>query len=244
MPKIPITVNGAEMLRLELHRLKTVDRPGVIEAIVAGRHDDPFSVLGPHEAGGRRVVRAFVPGAESVDAVTREGALLAPLARGATCMVPRLAELGLAGSSSFDPSLFHGAVERYRPHSLILLPQMLRAGTARLQQRGERAPASLRQTTLPLLTAIRVIRLSPTATTSSPASTGCNSLPPMSPASTFQASSSATPGLNSTSSAGFALSGPALNQPPTVLHPVSRRARTATAASRITWLPLRPRHQV
>ena len=54
---------------------------GVIEAIVAGRHDDPFSVLGPHEAGGRRVVRAFVPGAESVDAVTREGTLLAPLAR-------------------------------------------------------------------------------------------------------------------------------------------------------------------
>ncbi|HQY47746.1 MAG TPA: 1,4-alpha-glucan branching enzyme, partial [Usitatibacteraceae bacterium] len=53
---------------------------GVIEAIVAGRHDDPFSVLGPHEAGGRRVVRAFVPGAESMDAVTREGALLAPLA--------------------------------------------------------------------------------------------------------------------------------------------------------------------
>lgn len=70
--------------------------------------------------------------------------LLAPLARGATCVVPRLAELGLAGSSSFDPSLFHAAVERYRPHSLILLPQMLRAWTDWLGQRGQRAPASLR----------------------------------------------------------------------------------------------------
>lgn len=70
--------------------------------------------------------------------------LLAPLARQATCVVPSLAELGLAGSSSFDPALFHGAVERYQPHSLILLPQMLRAWTAWLQERGQRAPASLR----------------------------------------------------------------------------------------------------
>lgn len=70
--------------------------------------------------------------------------LLAPLARRATCLVPPLAELGLAGSSSFDAGLFHGAVDRYQPHSLILLPQMLRAWTAWLQQRGQRAPASLR----------------------------------------------------------------------------------------------------
>lgn len=70
--------------------------------------------------------------------------LLAPLASHASCVVPRLAEVGLAGSSSFDPHVFHAAVERHQPHSLILLPQMLRAWTAWLQQRGERAPASLR----------------------------------------------------------------------------------------------------
>jgi long-chain acyl-CoA synthetase len=70
--------------------------------------------------------------------------LLAPLARHATCVVPRLAELGLAGSASFDPAAFHAAVERHQPHSLILLPQMLRAWTGWLGQRGLRAPASLR----------------------------------------------------------------------------------------------------
>ena len=34
-----------------------------IEAIVAGRHGDPFAVLGLHQAGKRWVARAFVPGA-------------------------------------------------------------------------------------------------------------------------------------------------------------------------------------
>ena len=33
MSKIPITLRGAEMLKTELHRLKTVDRPSVITAI-------------------------------------------------------------------------------------------------------------------------------------------------------------------------------------------------------------------
>jgi len=33
MSKVPLTVAGAEKLREELHRLKTVDRPWVIAAI-------------------------------------------------------------------------------------------------------------------------------------------------------------------------------------------------------------------
>lgn len=70
--------------------------------------------------------------------------VLAPLARHATCVVPGLAQVGVAGSSSFDPAAFHGAVERHQPHSLILLPQMLRAWTAWLHQHGQRVPASLR----------------------------------------------------------------------------------------------------
>jgi len=54
---------------------------GVIEAIVAGRHDDPFAVLGPHQAGdGGLVLRAFVPGAQSLEAVTRAGERVAALA--------------------------------------------------------------------------------------------------------------------------------------------------------------------
>ncbi|MGD2053652.1 MAG: transcription elongation factor GreA [Gammaproteobacteria bacterium] len=41
MSKVPITVNGAEKLKNELHRLKTIDRPRVIEAIAEARaHGD------------------------------------------------------------------------------------------------------------------------------------------------------------------------------------------------------------
>ena len=54
---------------------------GTIDAIVDGRHADPFAVLGLHDADGALVVRAFVPGAETVDAVTRSGDLLAHLTR-------------------------------------------------------------------------------------------------------------------------------------------------------------------
>ena len=41
MSKIPLTVVGAERLRAELHRLKTVDRPSVVAAIAEARsHGD------------------------------------------------------------------------------------------------------------------------------------------------------------------------------------------------------------
>jgi len=70
--------------------------------------------------------------------------LLAPLARGATCITLPLHRLGLTGSSSFDPSQFHGAVVQYQPDSVILLPQMLRAWVSHLVQSGQRAPASLK----------------------------------------------------------------------------------------------------
>lgn len=70
--------------------------------------------------------------------------VMAPLARGAQCLVPPLAELGLSGSSSFDPAQFNAAVERYQPHSLILLPQMLRAWVGWLMQQRRAAPAGLR----------------------------------------------------------------------------------------------------
>ncbi|MGZ2257370.1 1,4-alpha-glucan branching protein GlgB [Roseobacter sp. A03A-229] len=38
-------------------------------AIVSGRHGDPFSVLGLHQVAGKWVVRAYVPGAERIEAV-------------------------------------------------------------------------------------------------------------------------------------------------------------------------------
>jgi len=50
-----------------------------VDAIVAGRHDNPFAVLGPHEAGRGWSVRAFVPGATAVEAVGESGATLGAL---------------------------------------------------------------------------------------------------------------------------------------------------------------------
>jgi len=47
--------------------------PGDAEALATGRHRDPFQVLGAHDEGGVRVLRVFVPGARSVEALTRSG---------------------------------------------------------------------------------------------------------------------------------------------------------------------------
>jgi 1,4-alpha-glucan branching enzyme len=44
-----------------------------IEAIVAGRHDDPFRVLGLHKVGKSWVARAYVPGARSLAVSTLDG---------------------------------------------------------------------------------------------------------------------------------------------------------------------------
>ena len=42
-------------------------------AIVEGRHSDPFRYLGLHKEGGKTVVRAFLPEATQVDAVSAQG---------------------------------------------------------------------------------------------------------------------------------------------------------------------------
>lgn len=70
--------------------------------------------------------------------------VMAPLLKGATCITLPLQDLGLNGSSSFDAARFHEAVVAQQPHSLIVLPQMLRAWAGYLAQSGQRAPASLR----------------------------------------------------------------------------------------------------
>ena len=43
MSKIPLTLLGSELLRSELHRLKTVDRPWVINAIAEARAQGDLS---------------------------------------------------------------------------------------------------------------------------------------------------------------------------------------------------------
>ena len=52
-----------------------------IDLIVAGRHDDPFAVLGPHRGGDDVSVRVFHPAADSVEVIDNAGNVLAALER-------------------------------------------------------------------------------------------------------------------------------------------------------------------
>jgi long-subunit acyl-CoA synthetase (AMP-forming) len=67
----------------------------------------------------------------------------APLLAGATCCVPPLADVGVAGAASFDPFACLAAMDRWQAQSVILLPQMLVALTIALEA-GARLPSHLR----------------------------------------------------------------------------------------------------
>ena len=60
MSKVPLTVSGAEKLREELHRLKTVDRPGVIAAIAEARSHGDLSENAEYDAAKER--QGFIEG--------------------------------------------------------------------------------------------------------------------------------------------------------------------------------------
>jgi len=47
-----------------------------LNAIVEGRHRDPFAILGPHRSGGSRLVRCFQPDATSVSLIDASGKLI------------------------------------------------------------------------------------------------------------------------------------------------------------------------
>jgi 1,4-alpha-glucan branching enzyme len=47
--------------------------PYALDALVEGRHGDPFSILGRHRSGDSAVVRALLPGAVTVDLLARDG---------------------------------------------------------------------------------------------------------------------------------------------------------------------------
>ncbi len=55
--------------------------PDAVDALVAGTHGDPFSVLGIHKVGRGHVVRAFIPGAESVEAIDAAEQVISRLER-------------------------------------------------------------------------------------------------------------------------------------------------------------------
>jgi transcription elongation factor GreA len=60
MSKVPITKAGAEMLRQELHRLKTVDRPNVVTAIAEARAHGDLSENAEYAAARER--QSFIEG--------------------------------------------------------------------------------------------------------------------------------------------------------------------------------------
>lgn len=60
MNKVPLTVNGAEELRKELHRLKTVERPSVIAAIQEARSHGDLSENAEYDAAKER--QSFIEG--------------------------------------------------------------------------------------------------------------------------------------------------------------------------------------
>ena len=60
MSKIPLTLNGAEKLREELHRLKTIDRPNVVAAIAEARSHGDLSENAEYDAAKER--QGFIEG--------------------------------------------------------------------------------------------------------------------------------------------------------------------------------------
>lgn len=60
MIKVPLTVRGAELLKTELQRLKSVERPAVIEAIAEARAQGDLSENAEYDAAKER--QAFVEG--------------------------------------------------------------------------------------------------------------------------------------------------------------------------------------
>jgi transcription elongation factor GreA len=60
MSKFPITTHGAEMLRIELHKLKTVERPSVITAIAEARAQGDITENAEYEAARER--QGFIEG--------------------------------------------------------------------------------------------------------------------------------------------------------------------------------------
>ena len=66
---------------MESRALEPASLTAALDAIVAGRHGDPFAVLGRHRVDGASVVRCFEPDASAVSIIDSNGDVLAPMER-------------------------------------------------------------------------------------------------------------------------------------------------------------------
>ena len=60
MAKVPMTIEGAERLKAELHRLRTIERPAVIQAIPEARSHGDLSENADYDAAKER--QGFIEG--------------------------------------------------------------------------------------------------------------------------------------------------------------------------------------
>lgn len=155
-PALPCEVAGQALACVRLPSQPVPMPPGTAKiTFTSGTTGAPKGVCLAAE-GMQRVADGLVQAMEPLDirrhlcalpfAVLLENiaGVMAPLSRGATCIVLPLQDVGLTGSSSFDAARLQAVVARHQPHSVILLPQMLRAWVAHLMTSGQRAPGSLR----------------------------------------------------------------------------------------------------
>ncbi len=151
-----VTVAGEPLMRARLRSAPVALPPGTAKiTFTSGTTGAPKGVCLSGEAM-RRVAAGLVQAMAPLDIQRHLNALpfsvlleniaglMAPRLHGATVVTLPLQQVGLEGSSSFDAARFHATVQRYQPHSLILLPQMLRAWCGHLVQTAQRAPASLK----------------------------------------------------------------------------------------------------
>jgi len=152
----PVTVAGEPLMRARLRGTCVALPPGTAKvSFTSGTTGVPKGVCLSGMAM-RRVAAGLVQAMAPLDIQCHLNALpfsvlleniaglMAPRLHGATVLALPMHEVGLAGSSSFDATRFHAAVQRHQPHSVILLPQMLRAWCGHLAQTAQRAPASLK----------------------------------------------------------------------------------------------------
>jgi 1,4-alpha-glucan branching enzyme len=72
------------------------------DALVNGTHGDPFALLGPHETPEGFIIRALLPGAQTVAVLSRHGALLANM------------------QSIYGDVLFSATLEKLQPYTLVI----------------------------------------------------------------------------------------------------------------------------